>query len=379
MKTYLISLLGAGLLSTACNNSTQDSSQLPYNVNLERDINNIKAIPLSSLGSGLEYIPLETDTACLIETISNVSVSDSFIFVSDSKRLLLFDRAGKYLRQIGSTGRGPGEYLNIGDFIIDYKNREIYVLSFRAVLVYDFKGQFQRDFKIDFPSRQFLLNESDELVLHPFNLPQPTTGPAYSWYIMDKSGSIRTKLVNTLKRVNKGVIVPISPLYLYNGTTHFMEFGVDTLYNYDNNTKKPYAVFHSGNLKLPPDPTMSEVPNIKGKIWVSDVREIKKSLFVKIWWDLSDSITNCVYDKTSSTFTVLKDNGFENDIDGGMRFWPEGIVDGNYLVDFADAFDLIKYVKNNNLTAAGSKSDQLQNVAKLLNETSNPVIIILTN
>jgi hypothetical protein len=374
MKTHITYFFEVALLLVGCRNSDLDNSMLPYNIDLEKGINNINSMPLSTLGSKLEYIPLETDPDCLIETISNVSVTDSFIFVSGSDQLLLFDINGNYIRQIGTKGRGPGEYTSVGDFIIDNEQREIYILSSRMVLVCDFEGRFKRDFKIDFPSRQFIMDENDNLILHPFNIPQPTTDTVYSWYIYDKTGTIRTKLLNTLKRVNGGVIVPFSPLYTYNGTPHFMEFGVDTLYNYANNQKTAYAIFHLGNMKFPPDPTMSEVPGIDGKIWISDIRETKKLLFVNVWWDLSDSISNCIFDKTSSSFTVLKDNSYDNDIDGSMPFWPEKIINDNLMIDYIDAFDLITYPRDNN-----TESKQLKEVLEKLTETSNPVLIILKN
>jgi hypothetical protein len=365
------------LLLTSCKNRNNPDST--YRIDLEKNITNIKSIPLSTLGSNLKYVPLETDTACLVQSITNAFLTDSFIFISDYNRLLKFDINGKYLKKIGSKGRGPGEYPSLGNFIIDKNNREIYVLSSRIILVYDFDGNFVKDFKIEFPCRQFILNENDELIFHPFNMPTPTTDKVYSWYIMDKMGTIHTKIVNTLKRVNKAVIIPVSPLYMYNGTPHFMEFGVDTLYNYDNHKKIPYAIFQPGNLKFPPDPTMSEVPGINGKIWVNEIRETKSMLFVNLWWDLSDSISNCVFDKSSSSFSLLKDNGFTNDIDGGLTFWPKKIISDNLMLDYVDAYDLIKYSKNKRQNDNNEETSQLNEVVKQLNETSNPVLIILRN
>jgi hypothetical protein len=207
MKTKIY-FMAIGLLLASCNNSI--NSDLPYGIDLEKSITNINSIPLSTLGRKLEYVPLETDTACLIQNISNAFLTDSLIFISDYKRLFKFDKDGKFLKQIGSKGRGPGEYPSLGNFIIDQYSREIFVLSSRIVLVYDFDGNFKRDFKIDFPSRQFILNNNNELIFHPFNLPQPANGTVYSWYIIDKTGTILTKIENTLKRINKGLIVPVS-------------------------------------------------------------------------------------------------------------------------------------------------------------------------
>jgi hypothetical protein len=373
MKTPIY-LMAIGLLLASCNNPT--TSVLPYRIDLENGITNINSIPLSTLGGKLEYVALETDTACLIQSISNAFLTDSLIFISDYDRLLKFDNKGNFLKQIGEKGRGPGEYPSLGNFLIDEDNREIFVLSSRIVLVFDFEGNFKRDFKIDFPCRQFMLNQNRELIFHPFNFANSGTDTVYSWYITDRTGAVRTKLVNTLKRSNKAVIVPVSPLYLYDKTPHFMEFGVDTLYSFDNNEKKPYAIFNLGNLKFPPDPTMAEVPEINGKIWINEIRETKKLFFVNLWWDLSDSISNCIYDKSSSSFSILNNGGFTNDIDGGLTFWPKKIINENLFLDYIDAFKLINSTKKIQLNNK-EQSSLLFDVVKQITETSNPVLIIL--
>lgn len=382
MKTSFIFLFTVALILISFDNpynfKNSFTATLPYHIDIEKGIKNVRSVPLSTLGSQLEYIPLETDPACLLKSITNAFVSDSFLYVSDGSRLLLFARNGKFIRQIGSAGKGPGEYSRIGDFIVDRNSREIYVLSSRMVLVFSFNGQFKRDFKLDFPCNQFIMNEKNNLIFHPFNLPVPTTEPVYSWYTTDKSGIVLSKMNNSLKRVNRGLTVPVSPLYMFDRTPHFMEFGIDTLYYSDNLVKKPYAIFKLGNLKYKPDPTMAEVPGLKGKIFIYDVKENTKSLFIKI---MGDSTTNCNFDKSSSTFSVLKENEFVNDIDGGLPFWPKRILDDNTLIDYADAFKLIQYI-NKNMQAEVKvkdikKADQLKTIVKQLDETSNPVLIIL--
>lgn len=356
-------------------NLKNGNPDLIYHVNLERDINNISSIPLSSIGSRLEYIPLETNPACMVRGISKVSVLDSLLFISDDYRLLAFDKNGRFIRKIGSEGRGPGEYLRVLDFAVNKKGKEIYLLSARQVFIYDLDGQFKRDFRISFPCSQFVLNEKDELIFHPVNIAQATDEPVYSLYFLNKNGKIKTRINNTLKRENGGIAIPISPLYFYKDILHFMEFGIDTLYRYENLIKTPYIIFQTGNLKFPPDPTINEVPGIHGKIWISDILEIKESFFIKVWWGVSISISNCLYDKLTSEFIVLKNNSFTNDIDAGISFWPKTIINDSIMVDFADAYDLIKSYKKE---AKGTEqSAQLENIMKNLTETSNPVIMIL--
>jgi hypothetical protein len=376
MKTTFFSLLVIIILSPSCKNSSQITTNLPYHINLEKSINNEKPLPLSSIGKKIEYIPLETNPECLIKRVSNISVTDSFIVVSDNNLgLLLFSIKGKYLRKIGNIGRGPDEYPNVNDFIVDNNQKEIYVLSTREVNVYDFNGQFKRDFKLDFPCEQIIMDENDDLIIHRYNSAQPTTNPVYSWYIYDKSGIVLQKIENTLKRVNGGVTVPMSPLYVYNGTTHFMEFGIDTLYNYSRNEKIPYAVFNLGKMKHPVDPTLSESLKNKNWIWISYIRETKDLLLISVWKG-SRTILKCVYNKTTSAFAVLNENGFTNDIDDGINFWPIMITNDNLMIDYIDAFDLITYTKNNQANNK-KQSIRLKEIADQLSETSNPVIIIV--
>ncbi|MFZ0280822.1 MAG: 6-bladed beta-propeller, partial [Bacteroidales bacterium] len=347
MSNKRIALLAGLLMLFSCNNSNKEKLDSPYHIYLERDINNISSIPLSSIGSRLEYTPLETKPACMIRGISKVSVSDSFLFVSDDYRLFLFDRSGRFIRKIGTEGRGPGEYSRVADFVLDEKSREVYILDFRIIYVYDYDGKFKREFKLGFVCKQIVINENGELVLHPTNLPVATDSPVYSWYVLNKNGKVKTKLPNTLKRVNAGLAIQISPLYMYNGTLHFMEFGIDTLYSFKENEKKPHAIFHYDKVKIPSDPTIDEFYKLDGQVYISRILETKESLFIRIWCIMPFSIiSNCVFNKSTSEFNILKNKGFANDIDGGIAFWPEEILDNDVMVGFTDAFDLIKSYKD---------------------------------
>lgn len=328
----------------------------------------------------MEYVCLEAETDCILSKISKISVSESFLFVSDSYRLLEFDRSGRYIRLIGSQGRGPGEYDKIWDIAINEADREIFILSSgRKILVYDFDGKFIRDFAIGFPGIQFVLNENSELIIHQINIGQKSNEAVYSFHILTNHGKILTKIPNTLKREN-GVAITNSPLYMYKGTLNFMEFGIDTLYTFDNNIKRPRILFQYGNLKFSTDPTVDQIlkndKTLWGKIYVNNIQETEKSLFIRISYLLPHiSVSNCIYDKLSGRLTILKDDGFANDIDGGIPFWPETIINDSIMVDFTDAYDLINSYKKD--VKGTERSAHLENIINNLTETSNPVIMIL--
>lgn len=131
-ENFYILLLFVFLVS--CSSSKEGG--IIYNSNL-RTIN-LDEIPkegflnASTLFKKVKPIILETREDVLIGKVGSVLVVDSFIVVSDDspkKAIFVFDSEGYFLRRIGGLGSGPGEYINISDFTIDRKNREIYILD----------------------------------------------------------------------------------------------------------------------------------------------------------------------------------------------------------------------------------------------------------
>jgi len=351
---------------------------LPYYIEVEKNLRKVKAIPLSALGSRLEYVPLETSPISIISSIDNVFITDSLIFVSDSdQRLLAFDISGRYIRQIGTNGRGPGEYQTVENFIVDNKHKKIYLLTFRRVNVYDFNGNFIREIKLDFPSSEIIIDDNENLILHPFSSAQPKNEEVYSWYFYDEMGNEKLKIKNTIKRTKGGITIPYSPLYMYNGIPHFMEFGVDTLYTYSDNLRTPYAVLNLGKLKYPNDPTLQESLTIDNRIWVYKIQESKHFLFINLWWG-HDSILYCVFNKPNSVFSEMNESGFTNDIDYGLNFWPMKVINDSLFVDCKEAIEIIEYARNSQ-SKVKEQNNHIKELANQLSETSNPVLIILKN
>lgn len=95
-----------------------------------------------------EYIILETNEKCLIGEIHKAVIYSDYVLVLDkeiSKGVYLFNRSGKFIRQIGSKGKGRGEYLYLEDFGVI--NDKIFLLAGldRKLLVYDFNGNLKRE------------------------------------------------------------------------------------------------------------------------------------------------------------------------------------------------------------------------------------------
>lgn len=354
---------------------------ISYNINFKKYIRNIQTINLSSIGKEVSYIPLETAPECLIKSINKILFSDSYIFISELNRLLQFDKNGKFIRPIGSSGRGPEEYSHISDFCIDEQKKEIYIISIYSpkIWIFDFDGIFKKTVSLSFRPAQIALKDQNSLIFHLGNIPG-NNDP--SWIITNRQGIVMVSIKNNLKRVNQpGLLVEHTPLYSFANTIHFMEYGIDTLYCFSDSQKKPYAVLFLDDLKMDPDllvtSSMVKDEKLLNKFWIGSILENNDYMFIKFFRGITNAEMCAIYYKKTGAVTILKDNVFKNDIDGETLFWPKQVINDNVLVDYIDAFDLLnkhpgELIKRNNYS-----STKLSNLKKQLSPTSNPILIIL--
>jgi hypothetical protein len=111
-----------------------------YTINLD-SIPTVDSFKMSSIFSKVKAILLEETDYVVIGEIDQMQVFDNYIFILDidkAKKLFMFDKNGKYLRQIGSMGQGPGEYTYITDFCLDTINRAIYTLDSPKHMLYKY-------------------------------------------------------------------------------------------------------------------------------------------------------------------------------------------------------------------------------------------------
>ncbi len=93
-------------------------------------------IPLIDLAKSVKTIQLETSENSLLSRVYDVKLFDEQLYVTDRKKILIFDREGNFIDQFGRRGEGPGEYRGISSFTLDSSNGNIYIASDYRVLVY---------------------------------------------------------------------------------------------------------------------------------------------------------------------------------------------------------------------------------------------------
>jgi len=397
--TKTLSILLVMIIFSSCNNSkspnlpdnkVDKSNDLPYLIEIEQNLEVTKAVPLSSIGKELEYIPLETKPECMIEKILHILFSEDFIFIADYGKILQFDRKGNFLRQIGADGRGPGEYYGISGFCIDQKNKTLLVNSFggRKILEFDFNGSHIRSFDQPWRSFQFFVYDTTGFIIHFTNDNDSTFYSKYNFYITDHEFTPIHKIKRNFIR-KSNIAAREIPLYYFNNILHFKQYTVDTLYTLENEKPKPYAIFKLGKSKLDPNimfdgrnqNVAQMVKEIENYFEISKIIETDNFLFTNLAFGVADSSKYCIFNKQSAETIIIEDEGLRNDIDGGIRFWPRYIYDDNLLVDYIDAFkflSLLKKGESKSLLGEGdNRNDKLEILKKKLTESSNPVLIVL--
>lgn len=129
-----------------------------------------KEIKLSEVASAIKYIPLETTAESLLEQdILDVTIAGGYLFVCDYKKLFQFTLEGKFVRQIGRAGQGPGEYTeSILGVTYNERLKEIYLSDPRQLKlhVYSFDGKFLHD--INMEGREYVRLQNDGCFM-PYN------------------------------------------------------------------------------------------------------------------------------------------------------------------------------------------------------------------
>lgn len=398
--TKTLSILLGMIIITSCNNSKNPSAAdnkviksivLPYLIDIEKNLSEAKSISLSSIGKQLEYIPLETNPNCMIQSIQHITFSEEFMFIADYTKILQFDRKGKFLRQIGANGRGPGEYLGITGLCIDPKNKKIFVnvcSNGCEILEYDFNGSFIKSFNLPWRSYQFIVYDTTGFIFHFTYDNDSTAYSKYNFYITDHELNPIYKIKRNFIR-KSNIAARKIPLYYFNNILHYKQYTVDTMYTLENEKPKPYAIFKLGKTKLDPNvmfnarnPNVAQmIKEISNYFEISKILETDNYLFTNIAFGVADSSKYCIFNKQSAETMIIEDEGLKNDIDGGIRFWPKYIYNDNILVDYIDAFKFISLLKNgesNSQSREGdNRNDKLEILKKSLTETSNPVLIVL--
>ena len=400
MKKILVYLLFlTGCVSNTNQVQDEDISvfESPYIISLEKEIEQISLTNLTEIGNTITYIPLETSDKSLLGDLKSIKVTDTHIVVDDRfSNALAFNHSGDFTTQIGRKGQGPGEYsLVIHDYGFSFDSKKIYLLvEDSKCLEYEINGKFLNSYKLDTASTAMLpLNDSMFVFRcqNSSNYRRPGS-PYQSLIITDLNFNLKKAYPNYFKQNNKQMInISGLPFYSYQGNIRFKEYGVDTLYTVTEDELITYAIVSLGDKEFPSnlDVTIDEFLNVMKrfegeKYFVKLIVEDNDNLFIALTDLVLYGIDNELYgyyNKRTNTVKVVGNKGFQNNIDGGLPFFPKYVYNDSILVSYVNAFTLREHVLSGNAPEMrklyGQKYDDLVKLVNSLDDESNPVVVMV--
>jgi len=376
-----------------------DKPQLT-NLNLPEAFSQQSEVPLSRFIDKISYIPLETNPEVVISGTAHIEVADEFVIVrqggnNQKYQILLFDRnSGKFLREIGKHGRGPGEYSIYSRIPFNEVKNELYAISpSREILVYDLFGKNIDKIKVPDPKIKNEILTSTSIIFENM-----LDNNIFVGYIPNISGFERRKLVlfskdgflkvfpnyMTWNRGDfKGIIIPpmgnFANLFIWNNKLNFIEPFCDTRYQVTKESLLPRYFFDSGKFHITysKQADLSKNTHVYEYFFITDIDENKDFIFIQLFYN-KNTFTGFI-DKSNNNITFCKKevsdySGLTDDISGLMDVVPLSFTQNNEMVWIVQPVSLINWLKENPEKAAVAKSKLLW--LNHINEFSNPVIAI---
>ena len=381
-------LINCGYSNTAKNDSIENKSEdKVYLIDVNDCLRNVITKKVSEITDDLRYIELKTPVSLPIGVVTNIKISDEYIFIIANKGIAFqFSLQGDFIRQIGNKGQGPGEYTIVMDIFINENKKVIELLSADKLLSYSYDGKYIEQKTVghfsDMMPKDSLLYASntpfgkEEYLMVVLNSSSDTIGGIPNYNFFDTKGMT---IIITL-RFRKS-------FYKYGDDIYFKGYNdYDTIWRVAGTSYTTHAIINMGKYKHPVDRTAEDLQNIVPKFsrkegdyyLVLYAMEDDTFIYVSLepYWNPEMGSPCLLFDKHNNTGFVAKastaDYGFVDDIHGGPAFWPQIIYDNKYVsVTNADMF----IEKCQSLSA---HSPQLSNFLKSINEESNPIITIAT-
>lgn len=149
LKMFVYVFAGLLVFLSSCN--SQKQLEKTARVKIIFDESKSEEVKLSEFADKkkCKLISLETRKEALIVEITKLWLTDSLIIIYDqiNSQILLFDNSGSFIRNIGSKGKGPGEYIAItnANFYPESNEIEIFDLVQMKMICYDIAGKLVFD------------------------------------------------------------------------------------------------------------------------------------------------------------------------------------------------------------------------------------------
>ena len=382
MIQKITSLLLSAIIIASCSSKQTESNIIRVDDAKQTRLN------LSDYVVSLEYVPLETKQECLIDRFPSFVVLNEYIIATTQRQCFLFDRSGKFIREIGSVGRGPDEYSStLGREAINEKKQTVLMQGWDKRIEYSFNGNVTGSFlRVPETSSTTAYASDNILVQGVLNY----RGNAINQLVFTDQEKIVDSIPNyqffkSLDSNSSGGFGGEFNFYRYHDDLYYKNMFNDTIFRIKDMKLHPVWVFDMGNYHLPRS-IMANINTSREEIikynWMQNVFEADPFILFSLTRERGDS--TFVYDKhKSQVFVIQKElnlKGFYNNIDGGMPFWPTHINQKQEMVSFLYPYEMKEMLTNDYFKQKSINDNnahlRLKELLSKVNDEDNPVVVI---
>lgn len=359
-----------------------------------------KKIGISGFVERIEYTILENKKGNLLGGIDKAILDNDVLYVLDNKtkKISAFSISGHFKFQINSFGKGPEEYLDLSDFIINRATSEIEVWDNgnRKILVYDKIGEYKREIPFDLRMENFARMKDNSIICYTCNYPNYDyrgIKNAYNIYHVDYEGNV----INTwlpIGNMNSLTLLEGNMFYEYNNGVNVTIPFDQNVYFIDSKECKVKYQINFQNYSLPED-ILEDYSKVKREdnIAISNasiriMNLINESNYALGIYNLLENSKYFFFQYNVTgigSFTViynkLTEIAFigipENDLDNGL-FGTPILMDNEFLYSYVFPYELIDLKHSSRLSNVDSTINGYfsPNISFTnLEEFDNPIII----
>ncbi len=354
----------------------------------------VTSIKLSDLGfTDIEYIQLESREQSMISGTDDLFMRNNLVFSESNfiihrfTSILEFKSNGKFITGIGTKGRGPNEFTAAHDVKFNQTNQDIYLLARwqKKFFVYSENGNLLRTFPITFSPSEFQFID-DKILCYSENHMGDIQN---SYTLIDTNGRVIKHFPNKYPFKNHDAygIVGENLFYRFNNKLFKKEVYSDTIYSYNNEKFTPHMIIQVGVKLISPKARTEFESRYLAKNFIIPLNlfEFGDYVYYEFVYRFApnDVLIYSFIGSKKNTYKALinTDEGFTNDLDGGLNIVPKTIKDDNTIIGWADPLKLKAHVASaafkNSTPKYPEKKKELEMLANRLKDTDNPVLILV--
>jgi len=338
------------------------------------DFDKSKPLKMSDLFSEIKYIPLETNSNCLIGNM-NIPVfgKDIIIQSHDSEQnIFRFSNNGKFINKIGKLGPGPKEYHSpvnelrlIGDtvYAVDFISNQI--------LCYSLTGNYLKKYKVNTKAHP---KEIIQLPDQSFMISLNATDDFGNIIKTDKNFKILSGFKNSPLATHNSLPVNFRRI---NDKIFYCESFIDTIFDITNGTLNPfmsidYGKYHTSNLYLSLNKQDNKVFN---KPHIQAFYAGENYFLLTIFYPFQYKVHSVLYHITDGKLFMWSE--LVNDIDNGITGGHSGFLAGYEMIFTLMPLTILeKFEKMTDAEKQDPKNSGFVEMASKIKPESNPVIMV---